>query len=384
MPAAFGCAGDARVCIKCGGVSASRDGIVMNEWIGDLREQLTAGNACVLVTVAGIRGSAPREVGAKMLVTNRETIGTIGGGQLEYKCAQIASSTLRNGEDGRALRKFTLGANCGQCCGGVVEILFESFCAEWPLWLDELQKAHQGRTPVVMATGLRDKYLIIAEGDCKYPPDATVHNALLVETTRILRQRESAQRVKLNMNNDYDELLLEPVTTSDLNIAVFGAGHVGTATVNTLASLDCNIRWIDSRRNIFPEHLPDNVQKIESEQPELEVAAMPTDTCYLIMTHNHPLDQAIIQQVLARDDVRYCGLIGSVSKRRQFEKRLLKLGMSQTRFDRLTCPIGIDGIDGKKPAEIAIAVAAELLRLSEANSKSIGEDIPDNVRIFRQ
>ena len=72
----------------------------MNEWIDDLWEQITAGNACVLVTVAGIRGSAPREVGAKMLVTGRETIGTIGGGQLEYKCTQIACNTLRDNEDG--------------------------------------------------------------------------------------------------------------------------------------------------------------------------------------------------------------------------------------------------------------------------------------------
>ncbi len=356
----------------------------MNEWIGDLCEQIAGGNACVLVTVAGVRGSAPREVGAKMLVTERETIGTIGGGQLEYKCTQIACGSLRDGEDDSHIRKFTLGANCGQCCGGVVEVLFESFCAEKPLWLDELQKAYQGRIPVVMATGRRDKYLITAEGDCKYPPDATVHGVLLAETMRILHRRESAQRLKLKMNDDNDDLLLEPVVSSDMNIAVFGAGHVGAATVNTLASLDCNIRWIDSRRSIFPEHLPDNVQKIESEQPELEVAAMLAGTYYLVMTHSHPLDQEIVKQVLGRDDFGYCGLIGSISKRRRFEKRLLKLGIAQSRFDRLTCPIGIGGIDGKKPAEIAIAVAAELLQLSEATSKSSGEEIPDNVRILRR
>ena len=111
---------------------------------------------------------------------------------------------------------------------------------------------------------------------------------------------------------------------------------------------------------------------------------MPADTCYLVMTHSHPLDQAVIQQVLARDDVRYCGLIGSISKRRQFEKRLLKLGMKQAHFDRLTCPIGIDGIAGKKPAEIAIAVAAELLQLTESKAVAGGKDLPENVRILHQ
>ena len=357
----------------------------MNEWIGDLHKQTTAGNACVLVTVAGVRGSAPREVGAKMLVTDHETIGSIGGGQLEHKCTQIAFNTLKNEEDGNHLRKFTLGANCGQCCGGVVEVLFESFCAEKPEWVDVLHESHRQREPLVIATGLRSKYLITAKGHIAYPARCTVDSSLAVEAMRVLNQKESAQRVKLEMDtNDKEDVLLEPVVSSDLNIAVFGAGHVGTATVNTLSSLDCNIRWIDSRRNIFPQHLPDNVQKIESAQPELEVAAMPADTCYLVMTHSHPLDQAVIQQVLARDDVRYCGLIGSISKRRQFEKRLLKLGMTQARFDRLTCPIGIDGIAGKKPAEIAIAVAAELLQLTDSKAVAGGKELPENVRILHQ
>ena len=364
----------------------------MNEWIDDLWQQITAGNACVLVTVAGIRGSAPREVGAKMLVTGRETIGTIGGGQLEHKCTQIACKTLRDNEDGSHLRKFTLGANCGQCCGGVVEVLFESFCSARPVWLDKLQEAYQRREPAIIATvpgrfGAGDKYLINANGDCSFPPELTADRKLLREAMRILTRRQSAQRVRIKMNDDGEQdVLFEPVVSSDLNIAIFGAGHVGAATVNTLSSLDGNIRWIDSRRNIFPGHLPRNVQIIESDRPELEVAAMPAGACYLVMTHSHPLDMDIIQQILKRDDFSYCGLIGSRSKRHRFEKRLLKLGMAQYRIDKLTCPIGIDGIDGKKPAEIAIAVAAELLQISAARyrKESVGDEMPDNVRFLHQ
>lgn len=347
----------------------------MNEWIYDLGAQKDAGNACVLITVAGIRGSAPREIGAKMLVTERETIGTIGGGQLEYKCTQIAFNSLTNREDGSRLRKFTLGANCGQCCGGVVEVMFEAFCAEKPDWIDVLRTYHRRRESLVVATGLHDKYLLTGKGEIVYPPECAVDGGVAVHAIRILKNNESAQRV--------ENLIMEPVASSNLNIAIFGAGHVGAATVNTLSSLDCNIRWIDSRRNIFPAQLPGNVEKIESERPEFEVAAMPADSCYLVMTHSHPLDQAIIQQVLARPDIRYCGLIGSLSKRRQFEKRLRKLGMAQDCFDRLTCPIGIDGIAGKKPAEIAIAVAAELLQLDEAKSRTGSTELPDNVLRLR-
>ena len=51
----------------------------MNEWIDELADLAAAGEPAVLVTVAGIRGSAPREIGAKMIVTAAASIGTIGG-----------------------------------------------------------------------------------------------------------------------------------------------------------------------------------------------------------------------------------------------------------------------------------------------------------------
>ena len=105
----------------------------MNEWIDELSDLCAADEPAVLVTVAGIRGSAPREVGAKMIVTPTETIGTIGGGQLEYQCTRIAVGLFDSVE--MSLRSFPLGASMGQCCGGVVEILFEPFASGLPLSL---------------------------------------------------------------------------------------------------------------------------------------------------------------------------------------------------------------------------------------------------------
>ena len=86
----------------------------MNEWIDELSDLAAAGEPAVLVTVAGIRGSAPREIGAKMIVTATETIGTIGGGQLEYQSTRIAAGLLE--DDRNSLRSFPLGSSIGQCC----------------------------------------------------------------------------------------------------------------------------------------------------------------------------------------------------------------------------------------------------------------------------
>jgi len=170
--------------------------------------------------------------------------------------------------------------------------------------------------------------------------------------------------------------------TCDLNIAVFGAGHVGTAVVSALSDLDCNIRWVDSRSKMFRK-IPVNVRAIDAQDPALEVAAMPADSFYLVMTHSHALDFEICDRILRRRDARYCGLIGSLSKRRRFEKRYRRQGMLQAVIDQLICPIGVDGISGKKPAEIALSTAAEILKVRERAVAPAVEEYPDNVRPLR-
>lgn len=339
----------------------------MNEWISDLCDLSASGEAAVLVTVAGIRGSAPRELGAKMIVTDTETIGTIGGGQLEYQATRIAVGML--GEERLALRSFPLGSSMGQCCGGVVEVLFEPLVGGMPTWLRDLNTLHGQREPAIIATRISTtapaKFVVTAN-DVFGADEAD--EAMRASARALLEGKPGVLR---NIQELY-----EPVVAPDLDIAVFGAGHVGTAVVAALAGLDCSIRWIDNRRRMF-RHVPANVNAIEAAEPADEVAAMPPGSYYLVMTHSHGLDFEICDRILRRRDARYCGLIGSVSKRRRFEKRYRQQGMPQTMLDRLVCPIGVDGITGKKPAEIAVAVAAEILRERDVAPKAM--DLPGNV-----
>jgi xanthine dehydrogenase accessory factor len=328
----------------------------VHEWIRELCDLSAAGESAVLVTVAGIRGSSPREIGAKMIVTQSETVGTIGGGQLEYQATRIAADML--GSDNISLRSFPLGPALGQCCGGVVEILFEPVADGMPAWLRDLSALQGQRQPAVIATRISTsapaKFVVTAADvfGCDSPnPD------MVAAARGLLADKAAARR---NVQEFY-----EPVVAPDLNIAVFGAGHVGSAVVAALSGLDCSIRWIDNRDNIF-RSVPANVQPIQSADPALEAAAMPPESFYLIMTHSHALDFDICDRVLRRGDARYCGLIGSLTKRRRFEKRYRQQGMPQAAIDSLVCPIGIDGITGKKPAEIAVSVAAEVLRVRDS------------------
>lgn len=82
--------------------------------------------AAVLVTVAKVEGSGPREAGAWMLVgANSEVTGTIGGGRLEHEALAIAREVLA-GHSSPALHRWSLGPSLGQCCGGVVYLQFSA------------------------------------------------------------------------------------------------------------------------------------------------------------------------------------------------------------------------------------------------------------------
>ena len=343
----------------------------MNEWIDELSDFAAGGERVVVVTVAGIRGSAPREVGAKMIVTEKETFGTIGGGQLEHQCTHLACDMLGDDQNPE-LRKFPLGTSMGQCCGGVVDILFEPIANGLPGWLRDLRALHGQREAAVVCTSLGDDHL-----KCVITADNAFGSAVeKVGDKLVAKARYGLESGRIAHRSD--NWFLELVVGSDFNIAVFGAGHVGSAVVQSLSALDCNIRWIDSRRNIFRQ-TPSNVRTIESSDPALEVAAMPANSCFLVMTHSHALDFDICDRILRRDDAAYCGLIGSRSKRRRFEKRYREQGLPLDVIAKLVCPIGVDGISGKKPAEIAVAASAEVLQAYERARRGAEIAYPDNV-----
>ncbi|MDZ7768728.1 MAG: XdhC family protein [Woeseiaceae bacterium] len=125
----------------------------MTDWLPELDRLQRGGGTAVLVTVAGVRGSAPREVGASMLVMEAEASGTVGGGELEYQCLKIAARLLGvDADDAGFLRRFPLGPNCGQCCGGVVDVLFERVTTG-TRWTRELLGHWRSREAVALDDG---------------------------------------------------------------------------------------------------------------------------------------------------------------------------------------------------------------------------------------
>ena len=102
-----------------------------SSWLETLSALREARTPCAMVVVTGVRGSVPREVGARMIVAEgRLAWGTIGGGNLERLAIEHATALAResgHGEHHSESVAFPLSEKAGQCCGGEVTLFFESF-----------------------------------------------------------------------------------------------------------------------------------------------------------------------------------------------------------------------------------------------------------------
>ncbi len=149
-------------------------------------------------------------------------------------------------------------------------------------------------------------------------------------------------------------------------LALFGGGHVGKALVALLGTLPFAVTWIDSRDEIFPPEVPDNVTCEHSDPVHAAVADLAPHSRVLVMSFSHAEDldivAACLKRLRERGDLPYLGLIGSKTKWATFRHRLEERGFRKQELAQVTCPIGIPGIAGKEPAVIAVAVAAQLLQ----------------------
>lgn len=327
----------------------------MNEWL-----TTPVAETAVLVTVAVVEGSGPREPGAKMLVTLGGQVDTIGGGHLEMCAVETARGMLAATAAGAAparpqLQRYALGPTLGQCCGGVVHLAFEIIDEALGAVMAGLQQRRREDSWRLSAIdGPSSSLLLNADGAVLAGEGANSPAVDLRRGTHILR--DAAGR----------RWLADPCLAPRAHLLLFGAGHVGAAIVRMLGELPCTVTWIDEREDMFPPAIPANVAVEATDTPEALVAGAPANASYLVMTHSHALDQRLSETILARADVGWFGLIGSKTKRVQFERRLAARGLPQDRIDAMVCPIGLAGITNKLPAAIAASVCAQLLMVWEA------------------
>lgn len=158
-------------------------------------------------------------------------------------------------------------------------------------------------------------------------------------------------------------VMFEVFSCDNLQLDIYGAGHISHSLIMILAQLPIRIRWIDSRADIFPAQLPTNVQKIVDEEPLQQVSHASANSAFLILTHSHHLDFELCQAIIKRGDSLWLGVIGSNTKNKKFQHRLAHRGFTPEQIKQMICPIGLPQVQGKLPMEVAVSVAGQLIEL---------------------
>ncbi|RQH09755.1 xanthine dehydrogenase accessory protein XdhC [Paraburkholderia dinghuensis] len=349
----------------------------MHTWLTDLQHLLAHGDAAVLVTVARVEGSAPRDPGTKMIVTRDTARHTIGGGHLEWKATEIARQVLRDGmrvPRMRRLERLALGPSLGQCCGGAVVLAFERLDVGDLGWLASLARRLAAGESTVRSVSFRPSHDAGTSGtqNGQRSVAATADAVMLSEPEAGV---EATDCLLWNARDgDGVAILTETIAPNDFPVVLFGAGHVGAALVRVLGTLPCRVRWVDERDAAFPT--PEafaalgarNVEIDANDAPDEAVDKALPGTSFIVMTHDHSRDLELAERILRRGDYVFFGMIGSHTKRKQFEHRLAARGIDPAQIARMKCPLGVEGIADKSPEAIAISAAAQLLQTIEAHA----------------
>ncbi|MHB8920789.1 MAG: xanthine dehydrogenase accessory protein XdhC [Halothiobacillus sp.] len=296
-----------------------------------------------LVTVGAVKGSSPRETGTKMAVFPDRIIGTIGGGHLEFFAIGQARTLLASAPFHTLSQKSTpLTPRFDQCCGGVVQLVFEKIQPTHCPWLNQLAQfidRSQSRSDVQSA------WLF---------SDLTSNKRILLNATPTTTHQAQFET---------GTGLIEAVVPADMDIVIFGSGHVGRALVQSLQHLNANLSIIDSREDQLNFSCAPQIQKICTDDWQSVIDRVSNTTYYIVLTHSHQLDFDLIEAILSKDRFRYCGLIGSKTKKIRFERKLSTLGFHANQIAKITCPIGLPEIQGKSPEVIAASVCAQILTI---------------------
>ncbi len=364
----------------------------MHAWIAHLARLTATATPAVLVTVAATRGSTPRAPGARMIVTfDGSSHGSIGGGRLEQRANEIARELLAAGEHAPRLERFALGASLGQCCGGVVHLLFEPVGAAQHAWIEHaaaLASAGRawGRRVTTRPTGW-GRGAGVRRGFARARVPRTGAGRARAQLARRRRRGCPASRcarIRTRPPAEHggsDERLASDPSSGDGKAPIrhrrrragvggmVGGGGMGdggrrrwrkhddrktgmrscstparhrpcrscssapaTSAARSPRSsgrLPLRVRWIDPRAEEFPAAVASNIEVRCTDTPESEVRHAPADAVFLVLTHSHALDFELVRAILDRDDFRLCGLLGS-----QLQARELRPAPARTRRRR--------------------------------------------------
>ena len=171
-------------------------------------------------------------------------------------------------------------------------------------------------------------------------------------------------KVEISLHKNSKEAIKNESLKNNIkpNLYIFGSGHIGQAIISKLEDINFNTFIIDSREDYLNMTNIKDINYLLSKKPWEIVSKLDDNSYFIVLTHSHDFDFKILNAVLKKNNT-FVGLIGSVTKKKRFYKRLINNGHNKSKVERIECPIGIDIGNSKDPNEIAFSIITRILSI---------------------
>jgi len=293
------------------------------KWIGQ-------GHRPVLATIVRTWGSAPRPVGALLVIReDGQVVGSVSGGCVED---DLIDRYRSQGIAGKGPEVVTYGVTREQAerfglpCGGTLQLVLE---------------------PLSAASGLEP---LLAAVD---------RHELVARTLDIPSGRSTLAPAKRTDTLEFDGTTLRNVYGPTWRLLLIGAGQLTRYLAEMARALDYDVTVCDPREEYAAGWDVYGV-RLDRGMPDDVVLAMNMDahTAVIALTHDPKLDDMALLEAL-KSPAFYVGAIGSRANQAKRRRRLAQFDLAAAEIDRLHGPVGLH-IGSRTPPEIAISILAEM------------------------
>ncbi|NNL35245.1 MAG: XdhC family protein [Silicimonas sp.] len=303
-----------------------------------------AGKRVALATVVKTWGSAPRPVGAQLVIDDQMTFqGSVSGGCVESAVIFEAVEAMQDG----SCRVLSFGVSddsafeVGLACGGEIEVMVEPVGVGQGPTLDELRAlvaARSARRPVVWEIDTADWSRRLLERD---PGDDGLEERF--RTDRSVRE----------------DGVFRGVYNPPLRLVIVGAVHIAQPLVRMARLAGYDVVLSDPRDSFASAaRFPDETFLDGWPDEALEAFGLDARTAVLTLSHDPKIDTPALQVALA-SEAFYIGALGSSRTHAKRVAALQEAGVSESVIQRIDGPVGAD-IGAVSPAEIAVSIMAEM------------------------
>ncbi|MBW2085740.1 MAG: XdhC family protein [Deltaproteobacteria bacterium] len=337
---------------------------------------LSRGKRVVLARIVARKGSTPRAIGSKCIITEDGTlVGTIGGGFVEHVVLEQAKDVFR--EKKSHIHHFELTgedlSRADMLCGGVLDVYLDPIFPENKDTIDLFRTVTE-----LIETGLGGTFLtLVSEGasalDTGNRMLIKIDGSTQGEIPELMGSLERLSLADKPSLIEFPELEFQVFVESielDPVLLLFGAGHVSAFVARLAKMVGFQVVVIDDRAEYaneerFPQ--ADEIHVLPFPRA-FEPFQVTPDSYITILTRGHTSDRIVLKSVLQTDPA-YIGMIGSLKKRNTIYQALMEEGIPREKLDRVCSPIGIE-INAETPEEIAVSIVAELIK---TRAKRAGE-----------